>query len=217
MIVFFGYRDWAIDIFRGINKKCDDLILMTGKEHNTYDKIKVLKPDLLLFYGWSWFVPKEIIENYFCVCLHPSKLPKYRGGSPIQNQIMSGENESAVTLFKMNNELDNGPILFQKYFPLDGYLDDIFEKIIKIGTEGSLYIIDSFFTGNIKLTPQEELDSTYCKRREPDDSIITSEIFSQKEAKYFYNMVRGLQPPYPMATIICKNETRLILEKVSYE
>jgi len=41
MIIFFGYRGWAIDIFKEINKKYDDLILITGKEHVTYDKINV--------------------------------------------------------------------------------------------------------------------------------------------------------------------------------
>ena len=48
--------------------------------------------------------------------LHPSPLPKYRGGSPIQNQIINGESKSAVTLFKINNKIDQGDIIYQKEF-----------------------------------------------------------------------------------------------------
>ena len=49
--------------------------------------------------------------------LHPSPLPKFRGGSPIQNQIIRGEKISAVTIFKINKIIDGGDIYFQKNFP----------------------------------------------------------------------------------------------------
>ena len=65
--------------------------------------------------------------------LHPSPLPKYRGGSPIQNQIINGEKNSAVTLFKMTRNLDDGDIYKQIPFSLKGSLDDIFNRIIKLG------------------------------------------------------------------------------------
>jgi len=51
-------------------------------------------------------VPIELIDEYDCYCIHPSDLPKYRGGSPIQNQIIDGVKDSAVTLFKMDYDLD---------------------------------------------------------------------------------------------------------------
>ena len=49
--------------------------------------------------------------------LHPSPLPKFRGGSPIQNQIIRGKKISAVTIFKINKIIDGGDIYFQKNFP----------------------------------------------------------------------------------------------------
>ena len=48
-------------------------------------------PDIVLFYGWSWKVSEKLINKFDCLMLHPSPLPKYRGGSPIQNQIRSCE------------------------------------------------------------------------------------------------------------------------------
>ena len=59
--------------------------------------------------------------------LHPSPLPKYRGGSPIQNQIIDGKLHSAVTIFLMDNGIDTGPIAEQKYLSLEGTIEKIFQ------------------------------------------------------------------------------------------
>ena len=92
---------------------------------------------MILFYGWSWKI-KDIYEKYKSFMLHPSPLPRYRGGSPLQNQIISGEKNSAVTIFKINEILDGGDIYFQKKMSLNGSLNQIFDKMVKIGTEGTL-------------------------------------------------------------------------------
>lgn len=85
----------------------------------------------------------ETINNYLCICLHPSPLPRYRGGSPIQNQIINGEVESAVTYFKMNNEIDAGPIIWQQNFSLDGDLKDVFSRISETGKKGFSYMLNT--------------------------------------------------------------------------
>ena len=57
---------------------------------------------------------------------HPSPLPKFRGGSPIQNQIINGKSDSAVSIFKISEKLDEGDIIYQKYLSLEGELSKIF-------------------------------------------------------------------------------------------
>ena len=99
-ILCVGYRDWALSLYDrlGQESNCELLIVRNRQE---YSKVVIDKfqPDLILFYGWSWKVETSIIKKYKCIMLHPSPLPKYRGGSPIQNQIINGEKISAVTLF----------------------------------------------------------------------------------------------------------------------
>ena len=73
--------------------------------------------------------------------LHPSKLPNFAGGSPIQNQIIRNVRKSAVTLFVMNEKIYHGNILIQKEFSLLGELDEIFNRIIKIGNLLTLNIL----------------------------------------------------------------------------
>ena len=81
-----------------------DFKIICSKQTYNENIIHEYVPDMILWYGWSWIISEKIIENYFCVMLHPSPLPKYRGGSPIQNQIIRGEKYSKVTLFKMTKE-----------------------------------------------------------------------------------------------------------------
>ena len=84
--------------------------------------------------------------------LHPSPLPKYRGGSPIQNQLINGEKESAVTLFKIDKGMHTGDIIAQKPFQLLGGLDRIFSYITALGTDLSMNMIRNF--NNLELVPQ---------------------------------------------------------------
>ena len=139
-ILCVGYRDWAIKIYTNLKKRRKNIFLHYTK---SYLEKKILKvnPDIILFYGWSWIIKKKIFKNYDCFMLHPSPLPKYRGGSPIQNQIIRDEKNSAVTIFKINEIIDGGDIYFQKKILLTGSLSEIFERIIKEGTKGTLKIL----------------------------------------------------------------------------
>lgn len=217
-VLFFGYRDWAHNIYKRLTTASDtEIIYCSNKDLTNIDFINSVKPDIILFYGWSWFVDEDVINNFFCVCLHPSPLPKYRGGSPIQNQIMNNEKESAVTLFKMNNKMDEGDIISQSYFSLDGYLDDILKKIEDHGVFLTIKLFDDFKNNTLVMNAQNSESASTFKRRKPKQSEIDIEDFIKNDAEYFYNMVRGLQDPYPNAYIQCKDGSKLYLLKVKYE
>ena len=211
-----GY--WAIDIFSDVKNEYneDEFILITNKSLCTLDFIKTIKPDVIFFYGWSWYVTKDITDNYMCMCLHPSSLPKYRGGSPIQNQIMNDEFESAVTIFKMGAGLDDGPIYFQQTFELTGYLDEILQKIENLGIYGTKLFIKDYKKNIYRFRKQDETEATSFKRLKPSDSEIKPDDFLNHDAKYFYNKIRGLQKPYPECYIKCKTG-KIIFKNIEYD
>jgi methionyl-tRNA formyltransferase len=210
-ILCIGYRGWALDIYDTLAKNyhTGDVFIIRNKEDYSDEIVRNYNPDVILFYGWSWIVNKTIIEDYKCIMLHPSKLPKYRGGSPIQNQIISGETESAVTLFVMTSELDSGPILFQEKFSLSGHMEDIFSRIIKLGYKGTMKFLKSSSVG----VEQKEDDATYCKRRDESQSEITLDELTNKSAEYLYNKIRMLEDPYPNAFIMSKNGRKILIKK----
>ena len=75
---------------------------------------------MILTYGWSHYLSKDLRDIAPCLVLHPSPLPLYRGGSPIQNQIIEGETKSAVSIIYAEDELDKGDILYQNEIDFTG-------------------------------------------------------------------------------------------------
>ena len=211
MVYICAYRDWGIDIFNKL-KGIYDIVLIETPDQLTQLSNMFHKNDTIFFLGCSLIVDKNIIDNYNCICLHPSPLPKYRGGSPIQNQIINKEQVSAVSFFKMNDKLDQGKILYQTPFSLKGELNDIFSRIIELGTFGIHHIMAS----NPKGIKQDESEATYCKRRKPEESEITIDEIMNKSAHELYDKVRMLNDPYPNAFIRCKNGDKLFITKTHY-
>lgn len=211
-ILFYGYRDWSFKIFNQIN--FDKKYLIT---HDDYEIINQVKPNLIFFIGWSNIIPDNIVNNNICICLHPSPLPKYRGGTPIQHQIINNEKESAVSLFIMDDGLDTGDILYQSNFSLEGKLDDIFDRIIKGGVDGINFIINNYDKIDYIRKPQNnELSTTYKRRKESDSEITFDEILNNGPV-YLYNKIRSLNDPYPNAYIKCKDGKKIYILDSKYE
>tara|TARA_R110002020_G_scaffold416824_1_gene626040 strand:- start:309 stop:941 length:633 start_codon:yes stop_codon:yes gene_type:complete len=203
MVYICAYRDWALEIYDQVKNEID-CKLIKGKDEFNYTKFN--KNDIIFFIGWSWIIKDYLIENNKCICLHPSPLPKYRGGSPIQHQIINGESLSAVTFFEMTDELDAGDILYKEYFSLKGNLKDIFSRIIPLGVSGILRILNF----NTIKESQDESKATFYKRRKPGESEIYTSDFLDHTAKELHNKIRSLQDPYPNAYIQCKDQKLFI-------
>lgn len=224
---YFGYRDWSYKILDNLKKNFNiDAFTMRDLGCNFYHFInkKVLEDynfggySALLFYGWSWILPEKITDKNICVGLHPSPLPKYRGGSPIQNQIISGEKESAVTLFKIGKGLDDGPIYYQKNFSLNGNLDKIFNRISNIGIELTNKLLNDFENGTVKSYKQNESEATTYKRRNPNQSELKINELEKMTAKEIHNHIRAVQGQgYPNAYIIGSNGKKCYLIKSRLE
>jgi len=212
-IVYCGYRDWSMDIYNAVYndyKDKIDLTLITSKQEFEQYILSGEKPDLIFFIGWSWIIEKMIVDNYTCICLHPSLLPKYRGGSPLQHQIINGETKSAVTFFVMDDKIDQGDIVFQSEFSLVGNLTDINDRINIHGQLGMNIILSSFIkTKKLDRIPQDHSQKTYFKRRKPEDSELKREDFETAEKAY--NKIRALQDPYPNAFVVCDDGTQLCI------
>lgn len=209
-IACITYRNWAIDIYEKINevyKNQHNFLILKTKNEFDADKLKKFKPDLILWYGWSWIVEDTFVNDYESIMLHPTPLPKYRGGSPIQNQIINGETIGAVSLFRMTEGLDKGEIYQQLPLSLTGTLNQIFRRISDLGFAATCNIIE----GNYTLIPQDDSESTYYKRRSPKDSEITQLELQNSSAEYLNNKIRMLNDPYPNAYIKTADGEKLFI------
>tara|TARA_B100000530_G_scaffold115906_1_gene72232 strand:- start:1578 stop:2240 length:663 start_codon:yes stop_codon:yes gene_type:complete len=213
--LFCGYRNYSIEIFNKLQKRYKNFYLITKKESLTYSKIKKINPKYIFFPDWSWIVPENIIKNYDCVCFHESNLPKFRGGSPIQNQIISGIKKTKTTAFFMNSKIDGGDIILQKDLLLSGNISDIFNRMKKNDFE----MISKIIQGKFRRRKQKGTASFY-KRRTPNQSELKNLNFSNE---YLYNFIRMLSDPYPNAFLqigkkkIIFNSAELKGKKLSFK
>jgi methionyl-tRNA formyltransferase len=213
MIVIAAYRDWGISVFKKLpfNKK----IVKTNKELKIFLKKNKKPIYCIIFIGWSEYVSKLILRKFLCLCFHPSDLPKYRGGSPIQNQIINNVTKTRGTLFKMNDKIDSGPIYAKHKLDLRGDMSDIFKSL----ESTCFFLVNKFLIHflngkKIKFYNQNNNKATYFDRRTPKMSEITLNDLSKLTSSQLYNKIRALGDPYPNAFLRTKDGKRLLIKKV---
>lgn len=206
--IFCAYRKWALELYHNISKKYKDMILIDNPKKLTLKKIEKISPEYIFFPDWSWIIPKDIVNKFKCVCFHESDLPKFRGGSPIQNQIIRGIEKTKSTAFLMNEGLDSGDILLQEELLLTGSINEIFERM-KVN---DLKMIEKIIDGKYKRKKQRGKSSKY-KRRNPEQSELKSLNYSKK---YLYDFIRMLEDPYPNAFIKIGSK-KIIFKQAKYK
>jgi len=217
-VIFCGYRSWSLNIIDKIKKhnKINSFEIISSKEEYDFKFNKlVINADLIVFLGWSWIIPKEITNKYLCIGVHPSDLPDYRGGSPIQHQIINGVIETKISLMTISEKLDGGDIWLKNDLDLRG---DTIEIIFKNLEESSIALFNNFFNlyPNIRPIKQDLTKGSYFKRRAPEESRIKIEDFKNKSLKEIYNTIRCLTAPYPNAYIEDLEGNKLYFKNVKF-
>ena len=183
------------------------MYLLSSPKKLTINYLKRKKPEIIFFPDWSWIIPNEIISNYKCICFHESHLPKFRGGSPIQNQIIRGITKTKTTGFIMIDKIDAGDIILQKNLSLEGSIQEIFSRM----SENDYSLILKIMNGRYKRKKQSGKPTTYS-RRKPKESELKSLNHS---IRYLYNFIHMLEDPYPNAFIRIGKQ-KLIFKKAIY-
>lgn len=208
-ILICAYREWALKASGDLTFPFGTRVTLVRTHREFLDLQLTQRFDLSFFIGWSWLVPDTFLKHNLSICFHPAPLPKYRGGSPIQNQILNRELESKATFFKMTSDVDSGPIVWQESYSLAGDLSIILENLTRLAALGIKQIVKAF--PNLMYVTQDESEATWFPRRTPEMSEITTSELSTLSAVDLYNKIRSLQYPYPNAFILCADGTKLYL------
>lgn len=164
-----------------------------------YDIIMQICPETIITPGWSWYIPKEILEYCPCVTYHPGKLPKDRGGSPIQNQMRNGEKWTYVNVMKQEEGLDEGGIYLKKKISLDGYADDVWRRMTSAGVLLTKEYLRGIGSGSLNPVPQPNEEPTIYKRVKPEDAELKPSIQS---AIQMYNIIRAHYETDPNSYVV---------------
>jgi methionyl-tRNA formyltransferase len=155
-------------------------------------------------------VPAPVFEapRLGSICFHPSPLPRYRGGSAINWQIINGETETAVSVFWVDPGIDTGPVLVQKSAPIgpdDTAASLYYDTLFPIGVEAVLEAVQLVAAGQAPRILQDESRATY-------DPLCRDEharIDWSRSLRDVYNLVRGCDPQPGAYTMVEGSPLRL--------
>ena len=138
-------------------------------------EVQKLNPDLIIIFAYGKILPLNLIKipKYGCLNIHASILPKWRGAAPIQRTILSGDNKTGITFFKINKELDKGDIVATHEFEISKDDDAISLqlKLSQLAAHHLQEIIKKIIDGSI-FTKQDESKSSYANKILKDECII---------------------------------------------
>ncbi len=181
------------------------------KEDSFLHPLKDLRCDLFVVVSFGKILPPSLLFiPYVCaINVHGSLLPKYRGAAPINWAIIKGEEETGVSIIKMNAQLDQGDIFAQEKIKIAG--DDtavtLRSQMAVLGAELLLRTINSLENNSYSLAVQDQQKATYA----PKLAKQLGKIDWKKSSLEIHNLVRGLLP-WPTAFTYCRGQLLKILE-----
>ena len=142
-----------------------------------------LDAETIVLVAYGALIPRELLERQDWLNVHPSLLPRWRGAAPVERAIMAGDEETGVTVIRLVEELDAGPIGAQEAFPIDP--DDDAGAVYARAAELAPDLIEAATS----FTPQEG-EATYAEKIGPVDR----ELDWSRPAKELHDRIRALSP-----------------------
>ncbi len=155
-----------------------------------------LQPDLCIVAAYGKIILREILEipKLGFLNIHPSLLPRWRGPSPIQYTILKGDTETGVTIIKVDEQMDHGPIVAWRQ--LENYklqitnYKTLHDELAKLGAELLIETLPKWIRREITPVPQNDSQATYSKILKKDDGRINW----SRPAEEIERMVRAFNP-----------------------
>ena len=179
------------------------------KDESILRSLKSDKPDLMLVVAYGLLIPKEVLEiaERGCVNVHASILPRWRGAAPMEYSIYSGDSESGISYMRMNEGLDEGPILeiHKCKIGKEDDLGSLESKFVELSKKSLLNFLKKFEKGELKETPQEDSKATFAPKINSDfQKIDWSCVSSEIEQK-----IRALNPKYGAFTFLGNKRVKI--------
>ena len=201
--VYLSKKNLDSSILKKIKKK---YLIIKKLDFKIISKINKNKYDLLIVAGWPLIFPQELIKaaKYDTINLHAGRLPNYRGGSPLNWQIIEGKKNIYISITKMTKKIDRGPIYITKKILLNTkenikHLHNKVNKIYPYLVENTIQRIMK----KIKPKKQNIKFERYLKQRSDKDGKIK---WNEMTDYQVFNLVRAITSPYAGAFYILKRK-----------
>ncbi|NUQ57560.1 MAG: methionyl-tRNA formyltransferase [Candidatus Paceibacter sp.] len=184
---------------------------ITNYESRIKNQIKIIQPEklnpslfmipdsefsLFIVAAYGKIIPKSVLEipKFGTLNVHPSLLPKFRGPSPIQSFILSGEEKTGVTIMLMDELVDHGPILsISNLKSKNSNLNakELEEKLAELGGQMLVDVISKWVKREIKAQEQDHAKATFTKKITKEDGLVDLE---KNSPEIVYRKFLAFQP-----------------------
>ena len=159
-----------------------------------FDYFQQLNVDLVVVVAYGQIISKQFLQlpKYGFLNVHASLLPKWRGAAPIQRSVMAQDSATGISIMKIEEQLDSGPVLLVESMKLNlsTTSGEVENYLSNIGGDKILEAIQLIEEGKARFIPQEEDKATYAKKIKKEDEII----HWNKSAKEIIAQIHGLNP-----------------------
>ena len=159
-----------------------------------YNFFKSIKPEMVVVVAYGKIIPKRFlnIPKFGFINVHASLLPKWRGAAPMQRSIMNLDSETGITIMKIVEELDAGPIIHQDKIKINESVDTLsLSKLLsQLGAKSLIKAMNKIFSGDISFQEQNHKAATYAKKISKEEARINW----NNTAKTILAKINGLNP-----------------------
>lgn len=189
-----------------------------GKEASLlayHDILMDLNLDVLLVMGWYYRIPTRIrlCAKWGAWGIHASMLPQYAGGAPLVWAMINGETQTGITLFRLDEGVDDGDIISQAPIIIEEH--DTIKEVYAKATETAKVLLTNALSSlpAVSFTSQDKQAIRVYPQRTPKDGELDLSLPSNA----LYNFIRAQSSPYPGAFIRTVDGKKLVIEKARIE
>jgi methionyl-tRNA formyltransferase len=168
------------------------------RDPEAVERLRSLSPDLLVVVAYGQIIPRSVLEisRLGAVNVHASLLPRHRGAAPVAHAILAGDQETGVTIMRMDEQLDHGPILAVQATPIDDR-EDTAKLTARLADMGAKLLVEALANfDQLRAVGQDHTRATTAPRLKREDGELEWEMGAEKIDR----RVRALQP-WPGATL----------------
>lgn len=201
-VIFFGTPDFVEPVIKALAENFELVKSFRNPKqlnNKAIEQLKSLNSDLFVVasYGVIFSTDFLNIPKYGILNIHPSLLPKYRGPTPVQTAILNGDKKTGVTIIKIDEKIDHGPILAQKEIEIaeDETSESLLKQTFELGAKILPDVISNYIKKEIKISPQDDKKATYTQHLTKENGYLGLESFKIENLKLKIDrMVRAYFP-----------------------
>lgn len=164
------------------------------RDEDLINRLKGLSLDLLVVAAYGQILPESVlsIPRFGCINVHTSLLPKYRGAAPIHWAILNGDQETGVTLMKMDAGLDTGEIITQRKTAIgkEETAGELHDRLAALGASFLVESLPTYIRGEFPLHAQVHAEASHARKLTKADA----QVDWSRPAVCIHNQIRGLNP-----------------------